>query len=120
MDYFYVADGFGPSGLVDAYVKAKYKLKDNLLLSLDAHQFSLPNAVTDETGVALGKKLGQELDFVFNYGMTKVINIEGGYCTMFSTATLRSAKVKNAVNADHQSHWAYLMVTIKPDLIIKN
>ena len=34
MDYFYVADGFGPNGLVNYYLKSKYKPKDNLTLSL--------------------------------------------------------------------------------------
>ena len=42
MDYFYVADGFGPNGLINYYLKSKYKAKDNLTLSLDAHYFLLP------------------------------------------------------------------------------
>jgi len=119
MDYFYVADGFGPNGLVDYYFKAKYKPKDNLTLSLDAHQFALPTAVLNEVGTELDKALGTEFDFVFNYGLTKVINIEGGYSTMFSTSTLTSAKVKNVKNADSFSSWAYLMISIKPEFILK-
>jgi hypothetical protein len=120
MDYFYVADGFGPNGLVNYYLKAKYKAKDNLLLSLDAHQFQLSNSVTStETGKSLSKSLGTELDFIVNYSLTKIINIEGGYCTMFSTDTMVSSKVKNVKNADKQSNWAYLMISIKPELILK-
>jgi hypothetical protein len=119
MDYFYVADGFGANGLVDAYVKARYKAKDNLTLSLDAHQFSLPNAIFDESGVAMQKSLGKEFDFVFNYGLTKVVNIEGGYCTMFSTSTLVTPQVKNVKNPSSTNTWAYLMISIKPDFIIK-
>ena len=42
MDYFYVADGFGPNGLINYYLKSKYKAKDNLTLTLDAHYFLLP------------------------------------------------------------------------------
>lgn len=120
MDYFYVADGFGANGLVDTYVRARYKAKDNLTLSLDVHQFSLPNSVTDESGVALEKTLGQELDFTFNYALTKIINIEGGYSTMLGTETLTSAKVKNVKNAQDVSNWAYLMISIKPEFLIKN
>ena len=119
MDYFYVADGFGPNGLINYYLKAKYKPKDNLTLSLDAHQFALPNAVTDEVGVELDKALGTEIDFVFNYGLTKVVNIEGGYSSMFSTSTLVSSKVKNVKRADTFSSWAYLMISIKPEFIFK-
>jgi hypothetical protein len=119
MDYFYVADGFGPSGLINYYFKTKYKPKDNLTLSLDLHRFALPNAVTDETGVELDKALGTEIDFVFNYAMTKVISIEGGYSSMFSTSTLTAAKVKNVKRADTVSSWAYLMISIKPEFIFK-
>jgi hypothetical protein len=120
MDYFYVADGFGSSGLVDAYIKTKYKAKDNLTLSLDAHQFSLPSAVMNESGKALGKTLGREFDFIFNYAITKVVNIEGGYCTMMGTSTLASTKVKNVKRADTSANWAYIMISIKPEIFIKN
>jgi hypothetical protein len=120
MDYFYVADGFGSSGLVDAYIKTKYKAKDNLTLSLDAHQFSLPSPVIDESGKALGKTLGREFDFIFNYALTKVVNIEGGYCTMLGTSTLASTKVKNVKRADTSANWAYVMISIKPEIFIKN
>jgi len=119
MDYFYVADGFGSNGLMDYYLKTKYKAKDNLTLSLDAHRFVLPSAVTDETGTQLAKGLGTEIDFVFNYALTKMINMEGGYSSMFSTSTLVSANVKNVKNAEKVSTWAYLMISIKPEFIFK-
>jgi hypothetical protein len=119
MDYFYVADGFGSNGLVNYYLKTKYKPKDNLTLSLDAHRFALPTAVVNEVGAELDKTLGTELDFVVNYALTKVINIEGGYSSMFSTSTLVSSKVKNVKNADTFSSWAYLMISIKPEYILK-
>src|SRR5688500_7994013 len=119
MDYFYVADGFGPSGLINYYLKSKYKPKDNLTVSLDIHRFALPTAVTDESGVELDKSLGTEIDFVFNYAMTKVVTIEGGYSSMFSTSTLTSSKVKNVKRADTFSSWAYLMISIKPEFIFK-
>jgi hypothetical protein len=118
MDYFYVADGFGSNGLVDVYVKSKFRPKENLNITFDAHQFSLPNAVTDEFGTTLEKKLGYELDLVFNYGLTKVISIEGGYCTLFASKTLASAKVKNVGEPDLSANWAYLMISIKPEVFI--
>jgi len=119
MDYFYVADGFGANGLLNVYLKSKYKLKDNLTLSLDAHRFALPNAITDETGAVLDKGLGTEIDFVFVYAPTKVITIEGGYSAMFSTSTMTATKVKNVKNADTSSNWAYVMISIKPEFIFK-
>jgi hypothetical protein len=120
MDYFYVADGFGPNGLIDLYIKTRYKANDKLTLTFDAHQFSLPNAVTDEHGTVMGKTLGQEFDLVANYALTRMVNLEAGYSKMLSTATLTSAKVKNVKNADPSSNWAYLMISIKPDFLVRN
>jgi hypothetical protein len=118
MDYFYVADGFGANGLTNYYFKTKYKAKDNLLFSLDAHEFMLPSAVQKDDGTKLSKKLGTELDFIVVYGLTKAITLEGGYCAMFNTNTMTSTKVKNVPNAQDYSDWAYLMINIKPSEII--
>ena len=76
--------------------------------------------MTSETGENLDKALGTEIDVVLNYGLTKVINLEGGFSTMFSTPTMASAKVKNITNADDVSTWAYLMISIKPDMLTAN
>ncbi len=117
MDYFYVADGFGSNGLLNMYVRSKYKVKDNFILSLDIHRFALPNAIVGENGTTLDKTLGTEIDFVFNYTPTKVISIEGGYASMFSTNTMLAARVKNVAQADTFSNWAYIMIGIKPEFI---
>ena len=119
MDYFYVADGFGSNGLTDVYIKAKYKAKDNLTLSLDAHRFMLPDAVLKTDGTAYNKALGTEIDFMINYAITKIINIEGGYSAMFATETMASPKVKNVNRAANFSNWAYLMISIKPEFVFK-
>jgi hypothetical protein len=119
MDYFYVADGFGANGLVDYYMKAKFKPKDNLTTSIDVHRFVLPTAVVGNDGALMEKGLGTEIDFVFAYNMTKVITIEGGYSRMYATKTMTSGKVKNVKNAEDTSNWAYLMISIKPEYIVK-
>jgi hypothetical protein len=120
MDYFYVADGFGANGLIDYYLKARYKAKDNLLLSVDAHRFVLPNAVKATDGKVMEKALGTEVDLVLNYSMTKQINIELGYSKMFTTETMTSPKVKPVKNPEDVNTWAYLMVSVKPEFIVKN
>lgn len=120
MDYFYVADGFGPNGLIDYYLKGRYKAKDNLLLSLDAHQFQLPDAVLAKDGSTMSKSLGTELDFVLLFTPTKALSLEAGYCTMFNTPTLSSPGVKNVAKAADVSTWAYLMINIKPsEFVVK-
>jgi hypothetical protein len=121
MDYFYVADGFGSNGLVNYYLKAKYKAKDNLNFSLDLHEFVLPSAVKGNDGATLSKNLGTEIDFLVNYALTKAVVIEAGYSVMKSTETMASPSVKNVKRADDLSTWAYLMISIKPaELIVKN
>jgi hypothetical protein len=119
MDYFYVADGFGPNGLVDYYLKSRYKIKDYLSLSLDGHQFMAPNNVLAGDGAKLDRNFGTELDLVANYILTKTIHLEAGYSAFFATPTLASSAVKNVANADRQANWAYLMVNIKPDFLAK-
>ena len=119
MDYFYVADGFGPNGLIDYYLKARYKAKENLLAVADLHRFVLPAAVTGADGNALEKGLGTEIDLTLTYNMTKMISIEGGYSAIFSTPTMSSPKVKNVKNAEDVSTWAYVMISVKPEFIVK-
>ncbi|WP_051359883.1 alginate export family protein [Adhaeribacter aquaticus] len=119
MDYFYVADGFGRSGLVNYYLKSRYKLKDNVVLSLDAHQFRASNNIVNSEGTTLDRNFGTELDLVLSANLTKVVNIEAGYATMFATSSLASVGVKNVSNPDLQANWAYLMINIKPNFLSK-
>jgi hypothetical protein len=119
MDYFYVADGFGRNGLVNYYIRSRYKANNRLSLSLDAHQFAASNKVMSSDGTALDRNFGTELDFMAIYTLTKLITVEGGYSSFFATPTLASAAVKNVSNADLQANWAYLMISIKPDFLSK-
>ena len=115
MDYFYVADGFGSNGLVDIYFKARHKPDDRTTLSLDVHRFSLPEAVANESGQAIKKLLGTEIDLTVNYSLTKGVTIEGGASYMLGTSTMSSVHVKNIANANLNASWAYLMLTVKPE-----
>ncbi len=120
MDYFYVADGFGKNGLVNYYLKSRYKALDNLSFALDAHQFVAANDVmSPDAATTLDRNFGTELDLVVNYGITKVVNIEAGYSTLFASNTLASPAVKNVPNAEKQANWAYLMINIKPTIFTK-
>jgi len=118
MDYFYAADRFGNNGLIDFYLKSRYKI-NNLTFSFDAHQFKAANPVMNKESVRLERNFGTELDLVVNYSFTKTVNFEGGYSTFFATPTLASEAVKNVINADRQANWAYLMINIKPTFLSK-
>jgi hypothetical protein len=137
MDYFYVADPYGyrgnnnrSPGLLNLYWKSKYKLRDNLIASLDLHEFYAGNTVADELNTAenLDRRLGTEIDFVLNYNMTKQIGIEAGYGLMLGTPTMDRVKRSGAQTAGAAANvayidkkdvgnWAYLMITIRPDLL---
>jgi hypothetical protein len=114
MDYFYAADGFGPNGLLDVYLKTRFTPSEKSYITLDVHQFSLPNAVTDEQGTVMSKSLGLEFDLVASVAITKIINLEGGYSYMHMGETMSSGQVKNVADASHGAQWAWLMINIKP------
>jgi hypothetical protein len=115
MDYYYAANSFGKNGLVDYYLKSKYKASDKFILSLDAHQFNSAESVPNYSS----KNLGQEIDLVGNYTLTKQIGFEAGYSHYFVTSLLTSPSVKNVANAKSSANWAYLMINIKPDFLFK-
>ena len=115
MDYYYAANGFGKNGLADYYLKSKFKPSDKLTLFADLHQFNSAAAVTGYST----KNLGQEIDLVGNYALTKQINFEGGYSHYFVTSLLTSPKVKNITGAKPSANWAYVMISIKPEFLFK-
>ena len=115
MDYFYAASGFSKGGLVDYYIKSKYKPTDKFQLAADLHLFSSAAAVsgTDK------KSFGQELDIVGSYSLTKMIGFEAGYSHFFGASLIASPTVKNVANANLGSNWAYLQINIKPEFLFK-
>lgn len=120
MDYYYAASGFGRGGLIDGYVKAKYKVGSHWLLMADLHQFNSAAAVIDPRDPANTKRnFGQELDLVSGCTVSRQISIEAGYCHYWSTALLTSANVKNISNARSGANWAYVMIDIRPSFLSK-
>ena len=115
MDYFYVASGFGNKGLQDYYIKTKLKTGTKFQLAADVHEFySASNVAGADT-----RRFGTEADLTSTYAMTKVISFEAGYSHFWNTAALTSPGVKNITNAQSNSNWAYLMIIIKPELLLK-
>ncbi|MBX9851213.1 MAG: alginate export family protein, partial [Cytophagaceae bacterium] len=127
MDYFYVADAYGLNGnntlqpgLLNYFLKAKYRLRDNLMANLDIHEFFAGNTVADLSTVAtddeLDKRLGTEIDFVLQYSLTKQIGIEFGYSVMMGTNTLDKLKAP-VMDKKNIGNWGYIMINIRPDFI---
>jgi hypothetical protein len=116
MDYFYVASGFGNRGLQDYYLKTRYKPGAKLQLTADLHQFYSASEIPGN----LSRKFGTEADLIASYSLTKVIAMEAGYSHFWNTASLTSAGVKNIANAQSNSNWAYVMISIRPEIVLKN
>ncbi len=121
MDYWYAGAGSPVAGLSNPYLKLKYAATPKFSIALDVHNFSIANdfanKVSDGTGsTLLDKNMGYETDLVFNYAMSKSAIFELGYCTMFGNNSLEVVKMNTIGKAEQTATWAYLMVTIKPEL----
>jgi hypothetical protein len=119
MDYYYAANTFGNKGLQDYYLKSAYLVSQKLKLNADLHQFFSGSAVYDQNKQIMKRNFGTELDLVINYALTGIIQLELGYSHYLSTNSLTTAEVKNVANPNHSNNWAYLMINIKPGMIIK-
>ncbi len=112
MDYFYAANATGNYGLVDYFIKSKFKASPKLSFAADLHHF---NSADNIPGYK--KNYGQEIDMTGSYLLTKLINFEAGFGHFFVTDAL--AFSKNISNSRHSANWAYLMISIKPEFLFK-
>ncbi|WP_187264584.1 alginate export family protein [Pontibacter beigongshangensis] len=131
MDYFYVADQFGADGLqsrspglLNFFVRNRYRVSNKLMLTLDLHEFYAGNEIADRTVDPLGgapssRRLGTEIDFVVNYTLMKELNIEAGYATIFATPGMDLLKAPATYKQD-RGQWAYLMLNFTPDFLAKS
>ncbi|WP_138476440.1 alginate export family protein [Dyadobacter bucti] len=115
MDYFYAANGFGKGGLADFYVSSLIKATEKMSIQADVHHFSSATDIRDTQDKKLSNDLGNELDIIATYNLTKTISIQGGYCTFLTTSSL--ARVKAVKDPQKMANWAYLMISIKPDFL---
>jgi hypothetical protein len=102
MDYFYVGNHINSVGLVDNYLKIKYKHK-KFSTQLHTHYF-LSQADINSTA---DKDLGIELDFTASYKLNKSVNLSAGYSQIFGSENLQILK---SGNKSESSNWAWLMV----------
>jgi hypothetical protein len=115
MDYFYAANGFGKGGLGDFYINSLIKVSEKLSIQADMHHFSSAADIPDTQDRKLSNNLGNELDIIATYNLTKMISFQSGYCTYLTTSSL--GQVKGVQNPQKMANWAYLMISIKPDFL---
>ena len=114
MDYFYVGNHAGNSGLIDIYIPLVYKVK-KVTFKLIPHYFMSAGSISvlnsnlvEET---YSNGLGTEIDFSVGYAVSKSVVIAGGYSQMFATETMQVLKGGNYQNTNN---WGWIMITFKP------
>jgi hypothetical protein len=127
MDYFYVGNYIGATGLIDIYLPLKYSIK-KLTFQLAPHYFMTAATVSSATTGEItswedySNGLGTEIDFTVDWAVTNSVMITGGYSQMFATETMQVVKYPKEITADYYkntNNWAYIMITFKPTFFKK-
>ncbi len=103
------------AGIVDFFLEAEYNFNDKANINAAIHNFSLHkpyipaiNAVGYEE---LDKRLGTEVDFIFNYRVSKDIAIQTAWMFMLPTESLEVFKGNNS----KFSHYGYVSFLFTPN-----
>lgn len=113
MDYFYVGNAHKSKGLVDAYIKGKFRIGEKSSLLAFAHEFISQSSITTETNQDLSSTLGTEIDLVYALNIAPGVAFNLGYSQMFYTDSMEY--LKGVANGKPAS-WAWAMISFKPTL----
>lgn len=120
MNMFTLMDGHTKNGgLNDIHFGAKYKFNKKSWLSADYHMFSNAQDVfmkldANNERTYFDKDLGQEIDLIYNYSISKMVNVKAGFSYYMSTPTLETyKKINGSVGTPY---WGWVMLTVKPAL----
>lgn len=112
MDYFFVGPANGNVGVMDIYLKSKFKLKKGALV-VNAHNFMTGSTQLDAENRELSKSMGVEFDFVYIRKLAPSVTWHIGYSQLFGTDTLLELRPGN----EKMNNWAWMMITFKPTLL---
>jgi hypothetical protein len=116
MDLFtYLPKSTKDGGIVDAFLRVKWIIKENANVGADFHFMSLQNNVSYTSGESVAyydKGLGQELDLYTSWDINKIFNVRGGYSMFLSTDTMD--KLQKVYGNARFPSWAWIMITAKP------
>lgn len=102
-------------GLINYFGGATLKLNKRLSSDLTFYHFRLAEDMKSGTTV-IGKNIGSELDVVLNYKFSAETAIQFAWCTYFETTGTKLMKYKSATVDTRFPQFAYVMLTIKPQL----
>jgi len=111
MDYFFVGPANGNVGVIDLYLKTKWKVGKGALL-LHGHQFMTGSKQLDGEGAELGKSMGFELDAVYVRKLAPAVTLHVGASALLGSETLTTIRPGN----QKFNQWAWTMITFKPTL----
>lgn len=114
MDYW--SASLPVQGLIDMYGQLGGSLNSKIGYEANFHVFATAKQL-EYGGSKKGRKLGSELDLKLVYKMNPSVTVEGGWSSYFLSDNSRYLKLKSADASSRAPGWAYLMLTIKPDLI---
>ena len=120
MEYFV---SLPKAGLTDYYAGVSCKTTDKLSLDFNLHLFNLDKDMSYNTKAKNGtitktivdSNIGSEADLVANYKLSKETTIQGGYSIYLNSGSTKNYFKMGNVDT-HFPQWAYLMLTIKPQL----
>lgn len=111
MDYFFVGPANGSVGVVDLYLKTKFKVGKAALL-LHGHEFMTGSRQLNGEGAELGKSMGFELDAVYVRKLAPDVTLHVGASALLGSETLTAIRPGN----QKFNQWAWTMITFKPTL----
>ncbi len=114
MDYFYVGNGHKNKGLIDGFVKSKFKMGEKSSLLAHVHEFLSQSKIVNGDNLNMSSTLGTEIDLVYVLNMAQGVVLNLGYSHMFQTTSLEF--IKDNPDPKASGAWAWAMISFKPTL----
>ncbi|MEM6344954.1 MAG: alginate export family protein [Bacteroidota bacterium] len=111
MDYYFVGPANGTVGVTDIYLKTKFKLKKGSLI-VNLHEFLTGSEQLNESGTALARNMGAEVDLVYAVALAPDVMLNLGYSHLLASETMLALRPGNTAS----NNWAWAMLTFKPTL----
>ena len=114
MDYFYVGNPHQNKGLIDGFVKAKFKTGNKSSLLAHVHEFLAQSKIMNGDNTKMSSTLGTEVDLVYVLNIAPGVVLNAGYSHMFHTKSLET--IKGVSDPKSSASWAWAMISFKPTL----
>ncbi len=114
MDYFYVGNAHQNKGLIDGFVKSKFKTGAKSSLLAHVHEFLSQSKIMNGDNTEMSARLGTEIDLVYVLNIAPGVILNAGYSHMFYTNSLES--IKGVLDPKRSASWAWAMISFKPTL----